>query len=279
MMQQMEIRDYINERPRCRGKCRGDSNQSVCGDFTKRRVGQLLFLGFGVLCIIQATLNISLRLTLYSGTESTQPKCNTTGISGNVQIKEVQKDCKENNPCHCNDLQERFNSLTRERDELKGRVSQLQNNIALQKKCPEVNLGERTTSSQGCPEMWREINSRCYFLSRHEKKTWEDSRKYCRSKGAALVVINSEQEQKDIYRLDNDQYLLFWIGLHVRNKEYEWVDGSTPTTLYWQDGQPDRGGPNNVEDCVEMYHKNPVLTSWNDAPCGALRHWLCEKDL
>lgn len=49
-------------------------------------------------------------------------------------------------------------------------------------------------SSQQCPAEWREINSRCYFLS-SESKTWEESRSYCQSRGADLVVINSEQEQ------------------------------------------------------------------------------------
>lgn len=49
-------------------------------------------------------------------------------------------------------------------------------------------------SPDQCPAGWMEINSRCYFLST-ESKTWEDSRKYCQSKDADLVVINSEQEQ------------------------------------------------------------------------------------
>ncbi|XP_078114049.1 C-type lectin domain family 4 member G-like [Sander vitreus] len=130
-----------------------------------------------------------------------------------------------------------------------------------------------------CPAGWWEINSRCYFLST-EQKTWEDSRKYCKSKGADLVVISSEQEQRALYRLDGDAYLLFWIGLYgtTETTGWKWVDGSALTKPFWQSGQPDVGGPNNMEDCVEMYHKNPVLASWNDAPCGAKRRWLCEKD-
>lgn len=37
-------------------------SESICVDFTERRLRQLLFLSFGMLCIIQATLNVSLRL-------------------------------------------------------------------------------------------------------------------------------------------------------------------------------------------------------------------------
>ncbi|KAL7403597.1 hypothetical protein ABVT39_002746 [Epinephelus coioides] len=134
-------------------------------------------------------------------------------------------------------------------------------------------------SSQQCPADWSEINSRCYFLST-EEKTWEESRKYCRSKDADLVVINSEQEQGALYRLDGNADLLFWIGLKdtAGTNRWKWVDGSVLTEPFWQSGQPDHGGPNNVEDCVEMYHRNPVQANWNDAPCGAQRRWLCERD-
>ncbi|KAF7645310.1 hypothetical protein LDENG_00206730 [Lucifuga dentata] len=110
-------------------------------------------------------------------------------------------------------------------------------------------------------------------------KTWVDSRDDCQTKGAHLVVINSEQEQRDLYRLNGNEWLLFWIGLSDRDTPgtYEWVDGSAPATLYWQSGQPDDGGPNKKEECVEMYHHNPVLNSWNDAPCEHKLHFLCEK--
>ncbi|XP_008304969.1 C-type lectin domain family 4 member G-like, partial [Stegastes partitus] len=111
-----------------------------------------------------------------------------------------------------------------------------------------------TSSSQRCPPDWREIQSKCYFLST-EMKTWEDSRKYCQRNGSDLVVINSQQEQRAIYRLDRDMYLLFWIGLKGTNRVFRWVDGSALKDQFWTAGQPDHGGPNNIEDCVEMYHE------------------------
>ncbi|XP_070776325.1 asialoglycoprotein receptor 1-like [Enoplosus armatus] len=83
-------------------------------------------------------------------------------------------------------------------------------------------------SSQQCPAGWREINSRCYFLST-EQKTWEDSRKYCQRKDADLVVIDSEQEQRALYRLDGNIELVFWIGLHDTAGTFKWVDGSALT--------------------------------------------------
>ncbi|CAK6953335.1 asialoglycoprotein receptor 1-like isoform X2 [Scomber scombrus] len=267
-MQEIEMADYVNQQPRNGQELSGDTNQSA-----ERRLCRLLLLSFGLLCIIQATLNISLRLTLHSSNESTLAECNTTQL-----VQKVQTSCDT----HCNELQERFNALTRDRDQLQNRISQLNNDLkdvteerdrlriqmrVLQLRTVSVlQDGERST-----PDV--------YFLS-SESKTWEDSRKYCQSESADLVVINSEQEQKALYRLDGDVDLLFWIGLYDTAGTFKWVDGSalTKPTTFWQVGQPDRGGPNNREDCVEMYHFNPVLASWNDAPCGHKRRWLCERD-
>ena len=111
-------------------------------------------------------------------------------------------------------------------------------------------------SALQCPENWRKVNSRCYFLST-EEKTWEDSRRDCQSRGADLVVIDSEQEQvKDsqsvfgsdlwtildvevmfydqqraLYQLDGTNYLVFWIGLSdtTGTNQWTWVDGSALT--------------------------------------------------
>nr|XP_046265697.1 asialoglycoprotein receptor 1-like [Scatophagus argus] len=132
-------------------------------------------------------------------------------------------------------------------------------------------------SSEQCPIDWTIVDSRCYFLS-SERKTWEESRQYCQSKDADLVVINSEQEQRALYRLNGDAHLLFWIGLYNTTGTFKWVDGSVLEKGFWLPGQPDYGGPNNREGCVEMYHRHPVLTSWNDAPCRHELLFLCEKE-
>ncbi|XP_076584161.1 uncharacterized protein LOC143319251 [Chaetodon auriga] len=274
-MQQMEVSDYINEQPRLRQKCCGG------GVRTERRLCQLLFLSFGTLCIIQATLNVSLRLTLYSSKESTHLKCNATDFSDQNQLTEDVQDCERRWTRQHNRLLEKFNALTRERNMLENRKNELLN--MLRKVVEERDRLQMKLREPGdcgyrlqCPANWSEMNFKCYFLST-ESKTWEDSRKYCQSEDADLVVINSEQEQRGLYRLDGDANLLFWIGLYDRAGTFEWVDGAALTKKFWQDGQPDRGGPNNREDCVEMYHFNPPLANWNDAPCGSKRRWLCEK--
>ncbi|TDH09102.1 hypothetical protein EPR50_G00083210 [Perca flavescens] len=118
-MQQTEVSDYVNDSPRPKQKGSGDANQ------TERRLCQVLLLSFGLLCVIQAILNVSLRLTLYS----THSDCNATNFSYQDQVKKVQKDCEGELPGQCNRLQERFNALTLDKYQLANRNTELNNMI------------------------------------------------------------------------------------------------------------------------------------------------------
>lgn len=71
--------------------------------------------------------------------------------------------------------------------------------------------------------------------------------------------------------------------------QHEYSNGICLTSItilsfrFWLCDQPDHGGPNNVEDCVELHHcghtgygLNPVQPGWNDAPLwspAALTVW------
>uniref|UniRef100_A0A3B4Z5Y4 C-type lectin domain-containing protein n=1 Tax=Seriola lalandi dorsalis TaxID=1841481 RepID=A0A3B4Z5Y4_SERLL len=112
-------------------------------------------------------------------------------------------------------------------------------------------------SSQKCPADWREINSRCYFLS-SEQKTWGESRKYCQRNGSDLVVIDSEQEQVLIFLMVKNSYILYYLNLN-RLHCTVWMGILTSCSGL-------------------MYHFNPLKANWNDAPCGQKRRWLCETD-
>ncbi|XP_042340448.1 asialoglycoprotein receptor 2-like [Plectropomus leopardus] len=193
-MQQMEVAEYANERPRRKQKRNGDANQR------DRRLCQLLFLSFGVLCIVQVILNVSLRLSDCSSKNSTLSDCNTTHFCDQNNVKTMQKNCEGKRPDHCEGLEDKVSALTATRNELQNRNNELTiriRNVEEERDRLRERLGEtsRCASTQQCPTDWTEINSRCYFLST-ERKTWEDSRKYCQSTDADLVVINNEQEQE-----------------------------------------------------------------------------------
>ncbi|KAG7223714.1 hypothetical protein INR49_015441 [Caranx melampygus] len=268
---QLEMPEYMNEVPGCGEKCNRNKKQ------TERRLAWLLFLGFGVLCIIQAILNVSLRLALYTNEESPPSNCNTTQFTD--QKKEVESYCHQRRPgCNCNRLQEKFNALTREKDLLQNRVSELNNRISMVEKERDrlkMRLIE-PSATLTCPLGWRKINSRCYFLS-CELKTWEQSRQYCQSKGADLVMIDSEQEQAALYRPDGEGSLKVWIGLRRTHEFFQWMDGSELTTVFWQDRRPNGNSFPQI-DCVYMNHLSPVTANWEDAPCREMHQFFCERD-
>lgn len=66
--------------------------------------------------------------SVYSSKEPTHSNCNTTHFSDQNQVKVVQ-DCERRRPDQCNKLQERFNALTREKNLLGNRNTELTNMI------------------------------------------------------------------------------------------------------------------------------------------------------
>ncbi|XP_036372038.1 C-type lectin domain family 4 member E-like [Megalops cyprinoides] len=73
----------------------------------------------------------------------------------------------------------------------------------------------------------KNYKGKCYFSST-EKMTWIQSRDYCKSKGAHLVIIHSKEEQvkPDVVLsiIEETQ----WIGLSDRETEgtWRWVDNT-----------------------------------------------------
>uniref|UniRef100_A0A6Q2X1E4 C-type lectin domain-containing protein n=1 Tax=Esox lucius TaxID=8010 RepID=A0A6Q2X1E4_ESOLU len=131
------------------------------------------------------------------------------------------------------------------------------------------------SSEKHVQEEWRYFESSLYFLST-EQKTWDESRQDCQNREADLVIINSEEEQRFLYKLN----MRVWIGLTDKDEErtWKWVDGTVLTTGYWGSGQPDNSGSH--EDCAEIFiwGKKP-LESWNDLNCETKLNWICEKML
>ncbi|XP_010867500.4 CD209 antigen-like protein D isoform X2 [Esox lucius] len=125
------------------------------------------------------------------------------------------------------------------------------------------------TSLNGCKVFGNSI----YYVST-EQNTWEYAGQDCRRRGAQLVIINNQEEQRFLNALN----IQTWIGLSDIETEgtWRWVDGTNLTTAYWGGGEP-----NNLdegEDCAVIYHDftDPVK-KWNDTPCTRKLNWICEK--
>ncbi|XP_071264022.1 CD209 antigen-like protein E isoform X2 [Salvelinus alpinus] len=185
------------------------------------------------------------------------------GIIGlSVQYSNVSK----NSSTERDQLQTSYNNLTTERDQLQTSYNNLTKKIDKLQTERDFLSGWLTNCS------WQKFESSWYFLST-ETKTWEKSRQDCLERGADLVIINSDTEQKRA-----------WIGLtdSVKEGTWKWVDGTPLTTGYWYDPQPDNGGgkpENGEEDCVEIRTDQILLKAWNDLSCAENLHWICEKVL
>uniref|UniRef100_A0A672HW15 C-type lectin domain-containing protein n=1 Tax=Salarias fasciatus TaxID=181472 RepID=A0A672HW15_SALFA len=120
---------------------------------------------------------------------------------------------------------------------------------------------------------WEYFHSSFYYISSTEK-TWQESRDDCVSRGANLMIIDSQEEQDFTRRFPKRM----WIGLTDRAQEgtWRWVDGTLLQRSYWYSGEPnDEWGE---EDCAEINYKD-VENSWNDMPCDRQIHWICEKKM
>ncbi|KAK7903890.1 hypothetical protein WMY93_016497 [Mugilogobius chulae] len=140
-----------------------------------------------------------------------------------------------------------------------------------------------------CLPGWNLINSFCYYIPFSEntpRRSWDQSRDYCRNFGADLIEINNKEKQLAIINLittyhdSSVQYSSsgFWIGARDVEEEgvWKWLDGTQIIQGFWNIGEPNNMGN---EDCAAVYptpNKNPFM-SWNDAPCNHFLKWICEK--
>ena len=107
--------------------------------------------------------------------------------------------------------------------------------------------------------------------------SWFEANSYCKSVGAKLVEIESEEENVAIVEEINrggykNRSRFFWIGLTDANKEGTWKlasNGTTATFLNWNSRQPDNYDGN--EDCAHLRTggcPDWILNDWADLDCN-----------
>ncbi|KAM8767275.1 CD209 antigen-like protein A isoform 7-T7 [Acanthopagrus schlegelii] len=157
----------------------------------------------------------------------------------------------------------RYILVTVEKDQLQNRYNTLNTS--------HTQLQE-TVSEKWCPDGWTRSGCSCYFRS-NEMRTWSQSRTDCQSKGADLVVINSEDEHKFVSGLNN-MYGEFWIGLKTESTEWsyewKWVDGSPLTETFWAAGLPAATG-----GWYTAYSNQQGR--WTQSGYHDKKYWICEK--
>ncbi|KAM6941164.1 uncharacterized protein PEZ65_003242 [Lycodopsis pacificus] len=156
-----------------------------------------------------------------------------------------------------------------ERDQLKAKNDNL---TAVQ---AELEKLKKIASAKKCPSGWTRSDYSCYFTSAG-KSNWTLGREYCKSKGADLAVVKSQEEMlfiNGLYASDKE----VWIGLTDGGIEgqWKWVDGTPMTTTFWGKNQPNSLAGRN-QDCVEFWHSAKGKGTWNDEMCNIEQQFICE---
>ncbi|XP_071373643.1 C-type lectin domain family 4 member M-like [Centroberyx affinis] len=170
-------------------------------------------------------------------------------------------------------LQITHHNATAERDELKTRCDNLTaERDQLQKEVERLNA--TVIRDKTCLPGWKKFQNSCYFTST-VRKSWTRSRQDCQSNGADLAIINSPEEMLFINGLYQDGEEI-WIGLSDVGVEgdWKWVDGTSLTTAYWGDDQPNSWNGN--QDCVEFWRRQTGKGVWNDDSCDKDQKWICK---
>ncbi|XP_053474751.1 LOW QUALITY PROTEIN: CD209 antigen-like [Ictalurus furcatus] len=176
-----------------------------------------------------------------------------------------------------NQLQTSYNNLTIERDQLQTSY----NNLTIERDQFNTLTIERDQLQKDREELQRlskqgliYFSSSVYYIS-IEKKSWTESRKDCRERGADLVIINNKEEQEFISKILSRRNS--WIGLSDgdREGEWKWVDGTLLNTGFWGKGEPDSAVGD--EDCVVIHDHTDPVWNWSDYPCHYQIIWICEK--
>ncbi|XP_058240731.1 CD209 antigen-like protein C isoform X1 [Hemibagrus wyckioides] len=159
---------------------------------------------------------------------------------------------------HRDQLQLQRDQLVSQRDQLQNETSRLQNVL--------LKLG------------WRFFSENIYYINT-AKRTWNDSKQDCITRGANLVTINSREEQEFISTHFNGTEA--WIGLtdRVTEGEFKWVDDSPLTTAFWWNGEPNDYEQN--EDCAitNYRHAKYNISTWADYPCLYAVAGICEMKI
>uniref|UniRef100_A0A8C1DBT1 Zmp:0000001103 n=1 Tax=Cyprinus carpio carpio TaxID=630221 RepID=A0A8C1DBT1_CYPCA len=170
----------------------------------------------------------------------------------------------------------KITNLTEERDQLLTKNINLTNerdglstkNDNLTKQTQQFNQ-ERNELVKSLHETdgWSYYNLSLYFIS-SEWKSWTESRRYCKERGADLIIINNREEQ-----VSERVGTAVWIGLTDSDEEgrWKWVGGSNMISSFsfWWSGEPSgyRG-----KNCAVSYP-----SGWYDNQCNTANKWICEK--
>ncbi|XP_057244823.1 early activation antigen CD69-like [Malurus melanocephalus] len=87
----------------------------------------------------------------------------------------------------------------------------------------EIPVVPETPLLLACPHGWVRHRGICYFLSR-DQLSWDQAQARCSELGASLAVLKDWEME---FLFPHSVKVDYWVGLHRRGRELQWVDGSS----------------------------------------------------
>ncbi|KAI2653104.1 C-type lectin domain family 4 member E [Labeo rohita] len=149
----------------------------------------------------------------------------------------------------------------------------------------KLNRFNQSTGCALCAIHWIHSGGKCYYFST-VKMNWTQSRDYCVTLGAHLVIINSKAEQDFV---TSNVEVTSWIGLNDLDTEGHWVwvnnQPLNNSVEFWIKRKDDTSEPDNWtkvhpdgEDCASLGHPNGETDFWTDAYCFEEKRLTPEMD-
>ncbi|XP_030226886.1 C-type lectin domain family 10 member A-like [Gadus morhua] len=306
-MQQTES-DYINApSSSSNDEDARETEKSSC--FSALGVCRVVGVSLGLLCVLQATLNISLRLHKTSEAFSFGRNCAANATTDwavkdlvsmrfhLISQRQMLQRAHDNLEAKFRDCslalgdricrpdveiyiqnKDFYNMVVRERDELKDQISRQRNvvmELQRQRNRLLLHISKLDPSIPSCPPEWTSEQSSCYLLS-SSKGTWDSARQDCLVRGAHLVTVNSQQEQELILTIG---FLVdrFWIGLlQSRAGELDtvWEDGSAMEIGDDEEKHFSELSNRRMRTCAYLDQKEMEINALRSTFCGNMNHWL-----
>nr|XP_009931705.1 PREDICTED: C-type lectin domain family 12 member B-like [Opisthocomus hoazin] len=132
--------------------------------------------------------------------------------------------------------------------------------------------GEKTLKNNGqncvlCPANWKwEGGDTCYYHS-DEKKSWEQSHRFCSSRNSTLLLI---KEAAKLELVKTFPRKIYWLGLTFRAKErnWYWADNTTLT----EEQKSWARHINSLQCCAYFYYTEIYSQAFKEE-----LHYICEK--
>ncbi|XP_025750908.1 C-type lectin domain family 2 member B-like [Manacus vitellinus] len=114
--------------------------------------------------------------------------------------------------------------------------------------------------SHVCPDTWPGFQGKCYYFSEAEGN-WTTGRERCEALGASLATISTRAELAFLLRYKGEAN--HWIGLGMRDKGWEWINGTALNGRFEVRG----GGP-----CGYLNY------GWiSSSLCHTEKNWICSR--